>query len=85
MFSGVHFKKALFVPNTSVHYKVNPSNSPTSSPWVDVSWQLTLQRAWESIIRGGKGKHGYVIIGCDVIYVADILEHHVYEISLRLE
>lgn len=52
---GVHFKKALFVPNVSVYYKVGSSALPPSDSHVDLSFQLTLQRLWENIIRGEKG------------------------------
>ncbi|KAL2541636.1 Folylpolyglutamate synthase [Abeliophyllum distichum] len=52
---GVHFKKALFVPNTSVYYKVGTGASPPANSEVDVSWQLTLQRLWEGLVHGEKG------------------------------
>lgn len=52
---GVHFKKALFVPNTSVYYKVGSTASPPTDTQVDLSWQLTLQRVWENIICAEKG------------------------------
>ncbi|XP_042012655.1 folylpolyglutamate synthase-like isoform X1 [Salvia splendens] len=52
---GVHFKKALFVPNTSVYYKVGTA-LPAADAQVDLSWQLTLQRLWESLIVGEKGR-----------------------------
>lgn len=52
---GVHFKKALFVPNTSVYYKVG-TDSSTADAQVDVSWQITLQKIWESLIVGEKGR-----------------------------
>ncbi|XP_041991479.1 folylpolyglutamate synthase-like isoform X3 [Salvia splendens] len=52
---GVHFKKALFVPNTSVYYKVGTA-LPTDDAQVDVSWQMTLQKVWESLIVRGKGR-----------------------------
>ncbi|XP_027772948.1 folylpolyglutamate synthase isoform X3 [Solanum pennellii] len=51
---GVHFQKALFVPNVSVYYKVGTSAS-TADTQVDLSWQLTLQRIWENLVRGEKG------------------------------
>lgn len=60
MLSGVHFKKALFVPNTSVYYKVGTA-LPAADAQVDLSWQLTLQRLWETLIVGEKGK---VPLGC---------------------
>ncbi|KAJ6900281.1 folylpolyglutamate synthase-like isoform X1 [Populus alba x Populus x berolinensis] len=56
---GVHFKKVLFVPNTSVYYKVGSHALPTDSQ-VDLSWQLALQRVWEKLIqsdKGGEAKH----------------------------
>lgn len=51
---GVHFKKALFVPNTSVYYKVGSTTLPPVDPQVDLSWQLTLQRVWENVICAEK-------------------------------
>ncbi|KAL6581020.1 Folylpolyglutamate synthase [Orobanche minor] len=53
---GVHFKKALFVPSTSVYYKVGTVASHAADPQVDVSWQMALQKIWESLIPGGKGR-----------------------------
>ncbi|KAI5670592.1 hypothetical protein M9H77_10956 [Catharanthus roseus] len=53
---GVHFKKALFVPNTSVYYKVGTSALPPADTQVDLSWQLTLQRIWENLAQGEKGR-----------------------------
>ncbi|KAL8492653.1 hypothetical protein ACS0TY_024009 [Phlomoides rotata] len=58
MVSGVHFKKALFVPNTSVYNKVGTaSQSPAADAQVDVSWQMALQRVWENLTFGEKGNH----------------------------
>ncbi|XP_056176547.1 folylpolyglutamate synthase-like [Syzygium oleosum] len=51
---GVHFKKALFVPNISVYYKVGSHALPPSNSQVDLSWQLALQRVWENLIQGEK-------------------------------
>ncbi|KAL9678233.1 hypothetical protein QQ045_016073 [Rhodiola kirilowii] len=51
---GVHFKKALFVPNISVYYKVGSPVSLPSDNQVDLSWQLQLQKVWESLILGEK-------------------------------
>ncbi|XP_017219060.1 folylpolyglutamate synthase isoform X3 [Daucus carota subsp. sativus] len=51
---GVHFKQALFVPNVSVYNKVGTSNVAPIDSQVDLSWQLTLQRLYEYIIRGEK-------------------------------
>ncbi|XP_057960175.1 folylpolyglutamate synthase-like isoform X1 [Malania oleifera] len=50
---GVHFRKALFVPNTSLYNKVGTHALPTDSQ-VDLSWQMTLQRVWENLIQGEK-------------------------------
>ncbi|KAL5567603.1 hypothetical protein UlMin_024178 [Ulmus minor] len=50
---GVHFKKALFVPNVSVYNKVGPQSSLTDSQ-VDLSWQFTLQRVWENLMQANK-------------------------------
>lgn len=51
----MHFKKALFVPNISVYYKVGSHALPSSNSQVDLSWQLALQRVWENLIQGEKG------------------------------
>lgn len=53
---GVHFNGAFFVPNHLSFNQVGSSLTPaaTGSPNVNLSWQLTLQRTWENIIRGGK-------------------------------
>ncbi|KAL0842696.1 hypothetical protein Bca101_015941 [Brassica carinata] len=49
---GVHFKKALFVPNMSVYHKVGTAaDLPENDPHVDLSWQLTLQKVWESLVH----------------------------------
>ncbi|KAH0895454.1 hypothetical protein HID58_045022 [Brassica napus] len=54
---GVHFKKALFVPNMSVYHKVGTSaDLPENDPHVDLSWQLTLQEVWERLIHNEKGE-----------------------------
>uniref|UniRef100_A0A7N0UVQ6 Folylpolyglutamate synthase n=1 Tax=Kalanchoe fedtschenkoi TaxID=63787 RepID=A0A7N0UVQ6_KALFE len=52
--NGVHFKKALFVPNISVYYKVTSSASAADDYQIDLSWQLRLQKVWESLIVGEK-------------------------------
>ncbi|XP_043716526.1 folylpolyglutamate synthase-like isoform X3 [Telopea speciosissima] len=52
---GVHFQKALFVPNMSVYNKVGTYALPSAEPDVDLSWQLILQRVWDSLIHGDKG------------------------------
>ncbi|KAM5556527.1 folylpolyglutamate synthase [Rosa sericea] len=51
---GVYFKKALFVPNTSVYHKVGSHSLPPTDPQVDLSWQFSLQRVWENLM-GNKG------------------------------
>ncbi|KAG7549663.1 Mur-like catalytic domain superfamily [Arabidopsis thaliana x Arabidopsis arenosa] len=49
---GVHFKKALFVPNMSVYHKVGTAaDLPENDPQVDLSWQFTLQKVWESLVQ----------------------------------
>lgn len=52
---GIHFKKALFVPNISVYYKVGTRALAPTDPQVDLSWQFTLQRVWENLIQGERG------------------------------
>nr|XP_043633363.1 folylpolyglutamate synthase-like [Erigeron canadensis] len=52
---GINFKKALFVPNMSLYTKVGSSSLPPTNSQVDLSWQLTLQRAWENIICRTRG------------------------------
>ncbi|XP_050384941.1 folylpolyglutamate synthase isoform X2 [Argentina anserina] len=51
---GVYFKKALFVPNTSVYHKVGSHSLPPTDPQVDLSWQFSLQRVWENLM-GNRG------------------------------
>jgi folylpolyglutamate synthase len=49
---GVNFKKALFVPNMSVYHKVGTAaDLPENDPQVDLSWQFTLQKVWESLVQ----------------------------------
>ncbi|XP_072985690.1 folylpolyglutamate synthase-like isoform X1 [Typha latifolia] len=51
--SGVHFSKALFVPNISVYCRVDSCASVLPSDVsVDLSWQSTLQGVWENLIHG---------------------------------
>ncbi|XVF56229.1 hypothetical protein PTKIN_Ptkin06aG0102000 [Pterospermum kingtungense] len=51
--SGVHFTKALFVPNMSRYNKVTSGTSIAShSSSSDLSWQFSLQRVWEKVIHG---------------------------------
>lgn len=48
----MHFKKALFVPNMSVYHKVGTAaDLPENDPQVDLSWQMTLQKVWESLVN----------------------------------
>ncbi|KAL4575059.1 hypothetical protein LXL04_021900 [Taraxacum kok-saghyz] len=50
---GIHFKKAIFVPNMSLYNKVGSTSSlPTPDSQVNNSWQLTLQRVWDNIQKG---------------------------------
>uniref|UniRef100_A0A6N2LR12 Folylpolyglutamate synthase n=2 Tax=Salix viminalis TaxID=40686 RepID=A0A6N2LR12_SALVM len=61
---GVYFKKALFVPNTSVYYKVGSHALPPTDSQVDLSWQFALQKAWENLIQSNKGgevKHAVAV------------------------
>ena len=51
---GVHFKKALLVPNISVYHKVG-SHALSTDSQVDLSWQFTIQRVWENLVLGNKG------------------------------
>ncbi|XP_034202439.1 folylpolyglutamate synthase isoform X3 [Prunus dulcis] len=51
---GVYFKKALFVPNTSVYNKVGSHSLPATDSQVDLSWQFVLQRVWENLMVGDK-------------------------------
>ncbi|KAH9614751.1 hypothetical protein KSS87_017768 [Heliosperma pusillum] len=52
--SPVASAKALFVPNVSVYNKVM-SKVPQPDKQIDISWQLTLQRVWESLVKAEKG------------------------------
>lgn len=54
--SGVLFYKALFVPNQSQYNKLGSHASPPAEPQqVDLSWQLSLQRAWEKLLQSDRG------------------------------
>ncbi|CAN6810115.1 unnamed protein product [Brassica oleracea] len=54
---GVHFKKAFFVPNMSVYHKVGTAaDFPENDPQVDLSWQWTLQKVWESLFHSERGR-----------------------------
>ncbi|XP_027934237.1 folylpolyglutamate synthase isoform X2 [Vigna unguiculata] len=52
--SGIHFSRALFVPNMSKYSKVVSGASVISSDLhgIDLSWQFNLQRIWEKITHG---------------------------------
>ncbi|TKY53405.1 Folylpolyglutamate synthase [Spatholobus suberectus] len=52
--SGIHFSRALFVPNMSKYSKVTSGASVISSDLhgIDLSWQFNLQRIWEKIMLG---------------------------------
>ncbi|KAG5126800.1 hypothetical protein JHK82_027635 [Glycine max] len=52
--SGIHFSRALFVPNMSKYSKVTSGASVISSDLngIDLSWQFNLQRIWEKITHG---------------------------------
>ena len=52
---GVHFKKALFVPNMTAFFKFGSHALPPTDSQVDLSWQFNLQREWESLMQGNKG------------------------------
>ncbi|KAL5137929.1 Folylpolyglutamate synthase [Glycine soja] len=51
---GIHFSRALFVPNMSKYSKVTSGASVISSDLngIDLSWQFNLQRIWEKITHG---------------------------------
>ncbi|XP_022990580.1 folylpolyglutamate synthase-like isoform X2 [Cucurbita maxima] len=53
--NGVHFKKALFVPNTSLFNKVGTHGLAEANGEVDLSWQFHVRRVWENIIQSEKG------------------------------
>ncbi|XP_061343515.1 folylpolyglutamate synthase-like isoform X1 [Gastrolobium bilobum] len=53
---GVYFKKALFVPSLSVYNKVGSQELTLTDSKVDLSWQFTLQKVWENLMQGNKGK-----------------------------
>ncbi|KAK7290070.1 hypothetical protein RIF29_04229 [Crotalaria pallida] len=54
--NGVYFKKALFVPGLSVYHKVGSLASTPTDSNIDLSWQFTLQRVWENLMQGNKGR-----------------------------
>ncbi|TKY56793.1 Folylpolyglutamate synthase [Spatholobus suberectus] len=53
---GVYFKKALFVPSLHAFNKVGPQAFTLTDSKVDLSWQFNLQRVWENLMQGSKGK-----------------------------
>uniref|UniRef100_A0A0A9DD50 Folylpolyglutamate synthase n=1 Tax=Arundo donax TaxID=35708 RepID=A0A0A9DD50_ARUDO len=57
--NGLHFEQALFVPNQSQYNKLGSLASPPSErEKIDLSWQLSLQRVWESLTHSNKGLNG---------------------------
>ncbi|KAL6906546.1 hypothetical protein ACP4OV_004147 [Aristida adscensionis] len=57
--NGLHFEQALFVPNQSQYNKLGSLASPPSERGqIDLSWQLSLQRVWESLPHSNKGLNG---------------------------
>uniref|UniRef100_A0A1J3IKE5 Folylpolyglutamate synthase n=1 Tax=Noccaea caerulescens TaxID=107243 RepID=A0A1J3IKE5_NOCCA len=48
---GVDFNKAVFVPNVSVYNQVGPCSNVDQQAG-SMTWQLGLQRLWESLARG---------------------------------
>ncbi|TKV93030.1 hypothetical protein SEVIR_9G200100v4 [Setaria viridis] len=57
--NGLHFEQALFVPNQSQYNKLGSLASPPSErEQTDLSWQLSLQRVWESLPHSNKGLNG---------------------------
>ncbi|WZY80086.1 hypothetical protein YC2023_026470 [Brassica napus] len=68
---GVHFKKALFVPNMSVYHKVGTAaDLPEDDPQVDLSWQLTLQKVWESLVQSEIGEEDGESSGNSEVYIS---------------
>ncbi|KAF3333994.1 folylpolyglutamate synthase isoform X2 [Carex littledalei] len=58
---GVQFNKAIFVPNQSQFNKLGSNTAPPPQPQqVDLTWQLTLQRVWEKLLRSEKGDNSAV-------------------------
>ncbi|TVU32094.1 hypothetical protein EJB05_23812, partial [Eragrostis curvula] len=54
--NGLHFEQALFVPNQSQYNKLGSLASPPSErEKIDLSWQLSLQRLWESLPHSNQG------------------------------
>ncbi|XP_047325920.1 folylpolyglutamate synthase-like isoform X2 [Impatiens glandulifera] len=78
---GVHFEKALFVPNTSLYNKVGNSVLPSNAHQVDLSWQLNLQRTWENLRHGERGRDS---IKADILKAKDNGEACCYKSSTVL-
>ncbi|XP_066373815.1 folylpolyglutamate synthase-like isoform X1 [Miscanthus floridulus] len=56
--NGLHFEQALFVPNQSQYNKLGSLASPPSErEQIDLSWQLSLQKVWENLPHGNKGRN----------------------------
>ncbi|XP_039129400.1 folylpolyglutamate synthase [Dioscorea cayenensis subsp. rotundata] len=85
--NGVYFHKALFVPNHSVFNKVGSHATPPTDPQhVDLSWQLTLQRAWENLTTDkgvGNDKVSREIRHADLSNTRDTMNSSVFP-SLQL-
>ncbi|KAL5224767.1 hypothetical protein ABZP36_011406 [Zizania latifolia] len=57
--NGLHFDRALFVPNQSQYNKLGSHASPPSErEQIDLSWQLSLQGVWEGLLHSNKGLNG---------------------------
>nr|CAB3499220.1 unnamed protein product [Digitaria exilis] len=66
--NGLHFEQALFVPNQSQYNKLGSLASPPSErEQIDLSWQLSLQRVWESLPRSNKGVLDFFVKLCLVV------------------
>ena len=71
-FSGIHFEQALFVPNQSQYNKLGSLASPPSErEEIDLSWQLSLQRVWESLPHNNDGcskLHCETVFSCQHLF-----------------
>nr|CAB3494263.1 unnamed protein product [Digitaria exilis] len=73
--NGLHFEQALFVPNQSQYNKLGSLASPPSErEQIDLSWQLSLQRVWESLPRSNKGVLDFFVKLCLVISMCFLTE-----------
>ncbi|XP_062200636.1 LIM domain-containing protein WLIM1-like isoform X1 [Phragmites australis] len=56
---GFHFEQALFVPNQSKYNKLGSlASPPLEREQVDLPWQSSLQRVWESLPHSNEGLNG---------------------------